>query len=349
MKILFIAQKHPPNIGGMEIYAYHLISFVSEICPDTFSIVNTHGDKIIPLFLIQAYRRATKLIRKEYMTHVHLCDAIMAPLGIRIKKKTGVKISITVHGLDITQNKVHYQKIVPPRVALYDKIICISEYTKNECLKCAISAEKIVVIPNGIITERLVLALDKASNRKALVEKFSFPIIDKKVLLTIGRLVKRKGISRFIENVMPQLDPSIVYVISGEGSEKSAIFHAIVNHNLEKRVYLIGNQPLETLQFLYNSADLFIMPNIHLEGNTEGFGIVAIEAGSCGLPVITFGIEGIIDAVIDGKTGYLVAEKDVEGYIERIYNTQLDANIIKEEVKKRFDWKIIAQKYEKEI
>ena len=99
------------------------------------------------------------------------------------------------------------------------------------------------------------------------------------------------------------------------------------------------------LKLLYNSADLFIMPNISVHGNMEGFGIVAIEAGSCGLPVITSGIEGIKDAVINSKNGWIVGEKNIDGFVKKIKSKKLNSKKIKKFVRDNFDWKKITRRY----
>ena len=96
---------------------------------------------------------------------------------------------------------------------------------------------------------------------------------------------------------------------------------------------------------LYNAADMFIMPNITVPGDMEGFGIVALEAGSCGLPVIAADIEGIRDAVIDGKTGFLIEEEDAEGFLERIRGMSLQGADVRRTVASRFNWQTLSMEY----
>ena len=66
------------------------------------------------------------------------------------------------------------------------------------------------------------------------------------------------------------------------------------------------------------------MPNITVADDMEGFGIAIVEAGSCGLPVVASNLQGIKDAVIDKKTGYLVDEGDIDGFLGRIRSMNLD-------------------------
>jgi len=91
------------------------------------------------------------------------------------------------------------------------------------------------------------------------------------------------------------------------------------------------------------------MPNISIPGDVEGFGLVAVEAGSCGLPVIAARVDGIPNAIINGKTGWLVSEKKTDEFIKIIKTGKLKSEMVKKEVRKNFDWKNIVKKYKKEF
>jgi glycosyltransferase involved in cell wall biosynthesis len=168
---------------------------------------------------------------------------------------------------------------------------------------------------------------------------------DKKFLLTIGRLVERKGHRWFIQNVMPSLPAKYIYLVAGDGPEKDIIGQVISKKNLESRVFLLGKISDEFKKDLYNTADIFIMPNISIKGDMEGFGIVAIEAGSVGLPTIASNIEGIKDAILSGKTGWLVEEKNAKSFIDKIFNINLRKENVRQETVKNFSWLKIASKY----
>ena len=138
------------------------------------------------------------------------------------------------------------------------------------------------------------------------------------MLLSVGRLVERKGFSWFIQEVMPRLTPEFLYVIIGDGPERKRIQQILETTEQVHRVLLLGQITDEERNLSYQASDIFIMPNIRIEGDVEGFGIVILEAGSAGLPVIASDIQGISDAVIHGATGCLVAEKDVDGFVRAI-------------------------------
>jgi glycosyltransferase involved in cell wall biosynthesis len=167
----------------------------------------------------------------------------------------------------------------------------------------------------------------------------------KRLLLTVGRLVKRKGVLWFVEEVVPRLGDDFVYIVVGVGPELGAIRAGVQRHGLQERVILAGRHPDRLRNCLLNTADAFIMPNITVPGDVEGFGIAAIEAGACGLPVVAAGIQGIRDAVIDGVTGHLVGERDAEGFLDRIRSLDLDRRLIRERVQAYFSWEQIGLTY----
>jgi phosphatidylinositol alpha-1,6-mannosyltransferase len=74
----------------------------------------------------------------------------------------------------------------------------------------------------------------------------------------------------------------------------------------------------QLLKTLYNTADMFVMPNIPVPNDMEGFGLVALEAASCSTTVIASQLEGVQDAIINGQNGYLVTPGDAAGYVQAI-------------------------------
>ncbi|GAG87335.1 unnamed protein product, partial [marine sediment metagenome] len=99
-------------------------------------------------------------------------------------------------------------------------------------------------------------------------------------------------------------------------------------------------------KLLYNAADLLLMPNIHVDGDMEGFGIVGLEAGSCGLPVIASNIEGIKDFVETRLNGFLVETKNADEFIDKIKMVdKLNNDIIRKTIISNYEWPHITLKY----
>jgi phosphatidylinositol alpha-1,6-mannosyltransferase len=216
----------------------------------------------------------------------------------------------------------------------------------KQCESRGIPAEKITVIPVGINFDRLDIYSEL--KRAEVVSKFNISM-DKKKLLTVGRLVKRKGHLWFIANVFKKLPDNYIYIIVGVGPEHGAIKYLVHELDLTNRVYLLGQISEKEKNCLYQISDLFIMPNISVKGDQEGFGIVLLEAGGYGVPVIASNIEGIKDAVIDGKTGHLIEERDIQGFVDAIISTKVDRPSLKNTVIKNFNWGDITKRYYEEF
>lgn len=344
-RILFITRNYPPKVGGLETYSYNLIKEF-QAHESAHKITLSKSIKHLVWFFPYSFFRALYLIRKYSVQSVHLCDGLLAPLGVLLKLLTGAKVTVTIHGLDITYKNQFYQSLIPWCIARLDRVVCVSHSTRDECVRRIIPCPNCTVIPNGIRPDQLYLQQSKNKLRRKLENLIGISIKNKKVLFTIGHLVKRKGVAWFVKNVMPRLEDSCLYVVAGEGPERVTIQEIVDRYNLQGRVLLLGEVSDEDRKLIYNASDIFIMPNITVPGDVEGFGIVALEAGSCGLPVVASNIQGLRDAVINGKTGYLVEEGDVDGFVGRITDMNLDKDQIRKIVNSTFDWAKIYKRYQ---
>ncbi|MBT3369029.1 MAG: glycosyltransferase family 4 protein, partial [Nitrospina sp.] len=296
-------------------------------------------------FFPYSFFKALYLIRKHSVQHVHLCDGLLSPVGVLLKFLTGAKVTVTIHGLDITYPRPLYQMFIPRCVTKLDGVVCVSHSTHDECVRRVIPCPNCTVIPNGIRPNQLYREQPINELRRKLESLIGISIKNKKTLFTIGHLVKRKGVAWFVKNVMPRLEDSCLYVVAGEGPERGKIQAVVDQYNLQGCVLLSGEISDEDRRLIYNASDIFIMPNITVPGDVEGFGIVALEAGSCGLPVVASDIQGLRDAVIDGKTGYLVEEGNVEGFVGKITDMNLKKDQIRKIVNSTFDWAKIYKDY----
>ena len=147
-----------------------------------------------------------------------------------------------------------------------------------------------------------------------LVERYE--LAGRKVLLTVGRLSadeRYKGHDQVIE-AMPQLIErfdNVVYVVAGEGADKSRLESLAKKNGVEKSVRLIGKVSDQELPDLYSVADIFVMPS-----QGEGFGIVFLEALRCGVPAIGGKFDGSRDALVDGEIGVLVDPENTNELVD---------------------------------
>jgi glycosyltransferase involved in cell wall biosynthesis len=290
VNVLFITRKFPPSIGGMEKVAYRLNQELSQsVKVSLLSFGNSQ--KFLAFFVIGAFFKSLFIVPSKKIDTIYIADGLLAPLGLLLKYITKKKIVITIHGLDITyQNKI-YQAIIPSCVNRYDTVICISSATAKECTERGIDERIINTIPWGVYPNEFKSNPDK----EELENIIGLPVSGKKIIITVGRLVERKGANWFIKNVMPYLQNSI-YLIIGKGEDYQKINQTIIELSLNKDVKVLRNVTDNELKTIYSSSDLFVMPNIHVEGDIEGFGMVALEAASADMNIVLSNVDGIEEA-----------------------------------------------------
>jgi len=238
---------------------------------------------------------------------IHAQDAVLAPPAYLLSKLFGKPYTVVVHGLDLTYDNLLFKVTVPWAVRRADRVFCISKAAAEAAEQGGVTSSKLEIIPLAVTDN-----LHGHGDRQTLIDRLQLSP-KSRILLTVGRLVKRKGVAWFIDAVMPALSsryPELVYVVVGEGEERPAIEAAIARHGLEKQVRLLGKVTDNLYEAAYNGADIFVMPNIVVPDDVEGFGLVLLEASTCALPVVAAGIQGIQDAVTDGQNGVLVPAED---------------------------------------
>ena len=307
-RILFIARSFPPGRGGMENFAYWLADSMGKQA-EVFVIANRGGRWFLPTFLPYALSRSLFLVRSKRIQAVHLADGLLAPLGYLLSKASGVSVTCSVHGLDLTYENRLYQALVLRALSRMNGLVANSAATKE-----VVGRRIDVSMPTHVVSPGVNRSpkpdrelLGKFAHAAGLYGK-------KRVILSVGRLVERKGVAWFVEHVLPRLPEDVLYVVIGEGRQRSTINVAASFSCVASRVRMIGEVSDDILAAAYRSADVMVMPNIPVRGDMEGFGLVALEAAAAGLPVVASRIEGITDAIQNGRNGILVEAGDVEEY-----------------------------------
>jgi len=361
-RILFISRAYPPVVGGIENQNYELGKWLGEIA-EVKIIANKRGRKFLPIFAPYVIIKTLFLLPKH--DAVLFGDGVLAFLGWVIKLVSKKPVISVLHGLDINYNSaslnVWYEKFL---VSIYqnlwtkhflpklDKYIAVGNETIRVGVSHGLDEKKFVFIPNGVDTEKFLVDA-KRSDIEKIIEA---PVENKKIILTSGRLAKRKGAAWFINNVLPKLSEEFIYVVAGDGPDRKNVGDAVKNTALEKRVFILGRIPDADRNILFNTADLFVQPNIKIPGDMEGFGLSVIEACACRLPVLASAIEGLKDAIKEGQNGFLVESGNADAYVQKINELFTEGNpreIYGERVRQfvvdNYSWKHIAQKYLDEI
>ena len=135
---------------------------------------------------------------------IYLQDGLLAPLGVLFKMLSHKPVVITLHGRDITYDNRIYQLVIPRCLKRLDRIICVSQAIKEAGIKRGINAEKTVVIANGV-SDDFYSDMDKEKLREELAGILKQDLSNKKIILTVGRLVEKKGIHWFVEEVISNI------------------------------------------------------------------------------------------------------------------------------------------------
>jgi phosphatidylinositol alpha-1,6-mannosyltransferase len=231
-------------------------------------------------------------------------------VGLLVARLARVPLVVYAHGEEITT----WRQPGKLRAMTYafrhaDRVIANSEFTRGKLLDLGVAAERIRLIYPGVDVERFRPGLPCADLRARL----SMPA-GRKLLLSVGRLSRRKGFDNTIR-ALAQVRRGGVdadYAIIGIGEDEGYLRGVAQDCGVAKHVQLLGHVPLEELPRWYNACDIFAMPNRRIGGDDEGFGMVFLEASACGKPVVAGRDGGTGDAVIESQTGLRVDGESVE-------------------------------------
>ncbi|OHD66795.1 MAG: hypothetical protein A2176_09980 [Spirochaetes bacterium RBG_13_51_14] len=351
MEILFITHKYPPSIGGMEKQSYELINGVAKSYKVHTLIYDNRTSKV--KFLLTVSLKVKKILRENpNISIIHFNDGLMALFGLAVKKLTSLPVLVTLHGLDIVFPSKLFQRIVVSKFKKLDGVITVSHATARECIKRGFDRDRLYVVRNGVDTDMSLISKNPGF-RRSLEKKLGIILEDKKILVSVGRSVRRKGFSWFMTKVLPQLDPNIIYLIIGPtdpnirrinfilnllpdriahlivllmglGIDEIDVHKALQKPEILNRAFYLGKLPFEDMVQILKHSDMFVMPNIKVIGDAEGFGLVALEAAVNGTPVLASAMEGITCAVIDGRNGFLVPPENESAWIEKIHSLLSD-------------------------
>lgn len=261
-------------------------------------------------FVMKTLREADKA-DIVILSHINL-----ALVGLAIKIiNPRCKVWLIAHGIEV------WRKLSIPKKAFLrrcDKVICVSNYTKQQMISWHNIDPAICTVLNNAIDPFMKLPVTFEKPHHLLV-KYHLTT-DNPVIFTLTRLAateQYKGHEQVI-NVIGKLKlifPGIRYILSGQydADEEVRIKELITTHNVEEQVILTGFIDEKELPNHFLLADLFVLPS-----KKEGFGIVFIEALACGLPVICGNADGSIDAIRNGELGHAIAVDNAEELEQKI-------------------------------
>jgi glycosyltransferase involved in cell wall biosynthesis len=259
--------------------------------------------------------RMWRAVRTDRPDVVLLGDAFMNAIAGRMLRVLRLPHATMVMGLDVTFDSNIYRKYVVRHLRAAPLIIAHSRATAYAVRAAGVSEDRLRIL--SLAVEPPTEAVDRDEARATLVRDLGLDP-DATVLLTLGRLVRRKGVAWFASQVLPRTGGNWVYLVAGEGPARARIEAAVRRHGLGDRVRLLGLVPPEMRETLFHGSDLFIQPNIKVYGDMEGFGLVNVESAVRDTPVLASRLEGIQDAVTDGETGWLVTSEDADDWLDQL-------------------------------
>ncbi len=371
MRLLFVSHSFPPpdrplsNVGGMQRVATELHAALSVHPRVELSTLVLRSSwrwthiRVLP-FLAQALRALSLCARQRSVDTVLFSSMVTASLAVPLEAqlaKAGIRTAAIVHGRDVTLDVSPYQRLLIPRVfSSLDLVLPVSRATGIACIDRGLPPSKLQVVPNGIDLNRFQPPGDRRQARRDMLAALGQPDgalpENALVLCSVGRQVKRKGFAWFVAHVLPDLPENVHYWLAGDGPEGEQISALADRHGLGQRVRLLGRISDTDLERLYRGADLFVMPNIPVPGDMEGFGVVLLEAGLGGLPAIASRLEGITDVIAENENGHLVESGDARCFVESILRYERDRPALRQAseraaryVRESFAWTAVAERY----
>lgn len=256
--------------------------------------------------------KSAALLKHDSYDLVHCHFGPNGKIGAALKHIGAIKgkVITTFYGYDITsypqqQGRNTYEFLFRHG----DLFVAISEKMKQDLIGLGCSSEKIVIHPLGVDLKRFAFSSDRSHHD------------DQLRILTVARFVEKKGLEYGIRAVAQVLKtfPRIEYHIVGDGPLRASITRLIDELQVGDQVKLLGWKSPEEVTSLMKGSDLFLVPSVtSRSGDQEGTPTVIIEALARGLPVISTLHSGIPEMIQDGRTGFLVPERDVEAMFEAL-------------------------------
>jgi glycosyltransferase involved in cell wall biosynthesis len=303
--------------------------------PDAGARLIAHGgtNRWLPLWFPGAVLRTIWLVLRGKVDIVLTGDVATYLLLAPLLRALRVRHATMAMGKDIVWSSPSYQRAVRAGIGKAPLVLAISSATAEVAISHGAVRERVRVVRLGV-QDPHVSEADRREARAGLRERFSIHSSDV-TLLTLGRLVKRKGVEWFIREVLPKVPDGVVYLVAGGGEDGARIDAAVAALPDPSRVRVLGAVSSEDRELLMRGADLFIQPNVPVAGDMEGFGLVAVEAALRGALVVAADLEGLRDAVDDGSTGYLVPPEDSEAWAAQI-QTLLDDGPLRDQTARAF-------------
>ncbi len=338
MRLLLITQDFPPDVGGTQTYAYEMARRLAARCRDfavvapdipgaaavdaalAFDVVRVRAS--YDALALKAAGTVLRLARRrgfEAAFHVQWSTALASLLARPLGGPR--RVFVAAHGREVLLDPLDhapwmnrlYNRLRRRVLRRADGLFPVSHYTGALLRARGVPAGRITIVHNGTDPDRF-RPMDATALRREL------GLDGHRVLLSLCRLVPRKGIETVLE-ALPQVArtaPGLRYLVGGDGPDRPRLEALARRLGVSDCVRFLGKIPEVALPAYYNACDVFVLPAREDPPSVEGFGIVFLEAGACGKPVVGARSGGIPDAVRADETGLLVEPDDAPGLADAL-------------------------------
>lgn len=238
--------------------------------------------------------------------------------------RPGLKVVVYSHGEEWSAVNTNAGRRWLAAMKQADAVVVISSFTRGCAIDAGLDPRRVHLITNGVDTARF----SPGAPSTALRERYGLG--DAPILLCLARLDERKG-QDVLLRAMPlvlQAVPDARLAIVGSGDDEARLRGLASELQLGSSVLFAGAVPNDEVLAWYRTATLYVMPNRTTEtGDTEGFGLVFLEAGACGMPVIGGRAGGVPDAIVEGETGFLVDGRSADDVARRCVQLLCDGDL----------------------
>ncbi|MBN2454688.1 glycosyltransferase [Candidatus Woesearchaeota archaeon] len=342
------------NIGGLKVRRFrYFIPKYERLCYEGGIRPNMQKSLLarlqLPFLLISEFAAVKMLLPRNRFDLIHahwiLPQGLVAVLA---KKIFSVPVIVTVHAGDVFPLKSPFFRALAKWTLKNADEVTVNSRATAEAVR-RVADVRMQIIPMGVD-----LKLFSSGSAAKIRKKYG---INGKALLFVGRLAEKKGVA-FLVSAMKRIVrkyPSCTLLIVGDGPERHLLERQVRSLNLSKNIIFAGSVPKKELPAFYRAADVFVLPSIVARsGDTEGLGVVLLEALASGTPVAASNVGGIPDIVIDNSTGLLFPQKNpdaIAASVLRILGSKALSNKLVRNAKKRiirnFSWNVVAEKFRK--
>jgi phosphatidylinositol alpha-1,6-mannosyltransferase len=336
-RALLVTRNFPPLVGGMERVSQKLLEAMARrgeagLCgpagcagfAPTAAYVTESPLRPLPAFLLSATVKALSSAWRRRPQAVVAGSGLTAPIAWLCARGIGARAFVYLHGLDIIASNRVYQALWLPFIRRCDHVFVNSAHTQQLAFGAGVPADRIQVLHPG--TD--VPPFDLGARQRF---RSGYALGDRPLLLSVGRLTRRKGLAEFVEHALPsivaRMPDALLLIVGAEASdalnrpretEQDRIQTVAAKAGLGASLKFVGRMEELQLRDAYQAADCHVFPVLELPGDVEGFGMVALESAANALPTVAFAVGGVPDAVSDGTTGRLVAAGDYAGFAEGV-------------------------------